>query len=158
MRCTQQEIANFFGISPRAVRQRVERGELPKPSRRKYDLGECIQLNDKVLRDRINQLQNKKVAKLPGSDDMEPDTKELIEREKLAKLREEAAMREGQLAPIELLEEYADRVGSVIRKGLESLPGLIKQRIPHLRAAEVGMIENEVVRLAGRIADHDFSK
>ena len=41
-------------------------------------------------------------------------------------------------------------------KGISRLQ--VKQRIPHLRASEVAMIESEVTKIAGRIANHDFDE
>ncbi len=84
-----------------------------------------------------------------------PSIKDQIEAEKLAEIREAAALRRRELIPVGSLEEYARQVGEVVRQGLEAFPAMVHKRIPHLRGSEVNMIRAEAGKVADRIAEFD---
>lgn len=125
-------------------------GSLPKSrGRAGYDLDACRRMY-------IESLKSKRSEEPVPPDDM-ADAKTRSEQLKVEKQEMEIAKAKGELLPAELLEDYAGRVANAVRDLLEALPGRCKRRIPHLRAAEVRMIQSECSKTGDAIADLDLN-
>lgn len=155
-----QIFAELTGLSESKVYRLAKAGVIKRRGSRNGESGFPLRENLQALLAHVeaSAKQDKVVQLHPGDqeDGKRVSTQELIEREQLEKLRRQNALARREYAPVDELRLYAEKVALVIRSGLEALPGQIRQRIPHLRAAEASMIESEVVKIAGRIADHDF--
>lgn len=147
---TQAEACEFIGISHQYLNKLENSNRMPKRrGREKYNLRDFVRNHDEVLRaDRRNAEEPE-----PGPS----DTAERIAQAKLVALERENALRNREVAPISLLEEYAAKVGAVVHSGFEALPGQVKKGIPHLRGAELDIFRNLLAKLANRIADFDVS-
>ncbi len=149
---TRKEAAEHLFLSVQQFDKLRRDGVLPGPrGRAAYDL-------DALRRAYIEHIKHAQSKVTTLHPDQPPrDLKDQLDEEKLADIREKRAIRHREYIPVGELQDYCVRVATVVRAGLEALPGLVRQRIPHLRAAEVGVIEAEVAKVAGRIPDQDFS-
>ncbi len=80
------------------------------------------------------------------------DSRDLTrERARLAREQADAtalknAQARNELAPVDLIRWTLNRVGTRIVAILDTIPGNVKRRVPHLSAAHVELIKREVVK------------
>lgn len=146
----QKELAEWLDVTPRHVRNWIDEGVFPRPrGRAGYDLRRCVLA---LLEYKSKKAQTPQ--KLPseiGASEVELE----IAREKLVKLQIENAKLTRDLAPRSVLEHYAMQVGATVHEGLQALAGGIKKKIPHLRAAEVTAIKQEIAKISNAIVNFD---
>lgn len=143
---TREEAAAHVFLSLSQFDFLRRQGSIPQPR------GRAGYVLDDVRRAYIETLRTAKTQE-PETAPPEMDARQEIEQEKLEKLRVDNALRRRELAPIAVLETYAERIGAVIHSQFEALAGQVKKRIPHLRAAEVNIIRGELSKTANAIAD-----
>lgn len=149
---TRQEAAEHIFLSPSQFDRLRREGALPEHRGKSgYDLEQVRRAYIEHLRSRSST----KVAKFPDKGVTPPSVDEQIKAQKLSRLQREEALERRQIAPVSVLQDYAERVALQVRSALEALPGALQKRIPHLRAAEVNMIRAEVTKIGDRIADFD---
>lgn len=142
------QLAEVFGLSEWKMRKRITDLSVPKTGNAHvngYKLGRVVQAV-------MAQADGAEEAKEPAP----PTTKELLERERLAEIQEQAALRRRQIAPVSTLRDYGTQMANVVRSGLESLTPNISKRVPHLRPDELAHIRAEIAKIADRIADFDI--
>ncbi len=144
---SRSTVAKHLGISADHVTRLHRIGVIPAPKGSAgYDVEAC-------RIGYINALRAKIVAAVENVPASKASVRDQLDRAKLEKLEMENAVRRREYAPISLFEVYCEKVGAVIHSHFEALAGQVKQRIPHLRAAELAIIRNELAKCASGIAD-----
>lgn len=145
----QRETAAHFGVHVDTLKQWTADHVIPAPrGRGGYDIEKCSQGLAAAF---IALKRQKTVEVVQPSADPKAELDEL----KVQKARMDLAKERREFLPTRVLEHYAEQVGSIVHAALEAIPGQIKARIPHLRAAEVAMIRQLLVKIANQIAKFD---
>lgn len=150
---TRIEAAEHLGVTPNHFDKLRREGKVrASPNGRAgYDLKEVRMTYITYLKEDNHRLRVSKTPEPPKEGT--PDTKDLIEQERLKKMQAENARLSGDLIHVNVLKGYAEQLGNTVHEGLEALAGNIKKRIPHLRSAEVAQIKKEIAKTVNAIAD-----
>ncbi len=148
----QKETAAYYGIDVKTLRKLVQDGELPAPrGRGAYDLPAC----SSALMSAYLELKRAKAAEPEAP--AEPDAKSRLDDLKLQRAEMDLAKERRTFLPVALFEHYVEQVGSQWHAFAEAFPSQIKQRIPHLRSAEINIIRQLLAKMLNDIADFDVS-
>ncbi len=111
--CTQRQVAEVLGVSPRHVRRLIEDGVLPRPKApRRYDLAACVEAYYRWKFDR-------------GTDSEAPDLsreRALLARSQRQKVELELRVRRQELVELSRVEAVLSEVFSRCRSKLLALP------------------------------------
>lgn len=132
------ELARALGVSSRTVRKLAARGLVVKTARGAYDLVPSIQRYCEHLRS---------VAAGHGGEDAALDL--ATERARLAKEQADGhalknAAARAELVPVPEVERRWADILRRVRSGLLAVPSRSRQRLPHLTAHDVTVIDQEV--------------
>lgn len=160
---SKAELAEHLFTSPQTIDKLRRDGVIPSPrGRAGYKLDDCRRVYLEHLRARARapagdpEPDEHKVQRMRNQDKLEEERARLA-AEQADKAAMENAIRRREVAPVAVLESYAEKVSGVVRSALEALPAQCKRRIPHLRASEINLIKQECTRASDAIADFDVS-
>lgn len=138
MTVTTLQLSEALGIGANQINKLAARGILPKAGHNRYPLKAAV----RAYTDHMRQA--------PGTG---TTIKQELDQERLDALRHKNAKQRGELLPVEVLQSYAEKLGSMIHDQLETLPGKIKKQIPHLRGSELSLIRRELAKARASIAN-----
>lgn len=126
---TQAQFGDLVGISQQAVSDLVRRTILPDGATGdEWLLAYCDHLREVA-------------AGRGGSNAMELAAERArLAREQADKLAMQNAVTRGELAPAHLLEQVLARAGARAGRLLETIPGLLRRRLPQLSADDIGAV------------------
>lgn len=150
---TQAEFGDLIGVSQQAVSEMVRRGILPDGA-----------TGDEWLLVYCDHLRE--VAAGRGGDAAKELSAERarLAREQADKIAMQNAVTRGELAPAYLLEEVLARAGARAGRILETIPGMLRRRLPQLTSDDIAEVARVVakarnlaaaMRLADAAADED---
>ena len=142
---TATTMAKLIDVTPRRLQQLVTEGVVPRVTKGKYELVPVVHAYIRYLREH---------RETEGEPD-ENDPKRELDDLRVQKARMDLAKERREFLPVSVLEHYAGQIGAIVHAALEALPGQIKARIPHLRAAEINMIRQLLVKIANQLAKFD---
>lgn len=144
---TQAQFGDLVGMSQQAVSDLVRRGVLPD--------GAC---GDEWLLAYCDHLRE--VAAGRGGDSAKELSAERarLAREQADKIAMQNAVTRGELAPAYLLEEVLARAGARAGRILETIPGMLRRRLPQLTSDDIAEVTRVVAKArnlaaAMRLAD-----
>lgn len=140
---TQAKFAQLVGITQPAVSGLIARGVLAKgDSLENWLLAYCGNLRETAAgRSQSGESElnlNDEKARLAAA---QADLAEM-----------DVAVRRGELAPVAILEAVLARAGGKIAAMLDTIPVMLKQRLPSLTEAEVGLARREIARVRNAAA------
>ncbi len=138
---TQTAFGQMVGVSQAAVSQLVSRGVLTPDAVAAVWLVEyCSHLREQAAG-----------RAAEGGLDLATE-RARVAKEQADKLAMQNAVTRKELAPTYLLEDLLAKAGSRVGSILETIPGLIKRRMPSLNAVDVAAIKSEVDKARNMIA------
>lgn len=144
---TQAEFGDLVGVSQQAVSEMVRRGLLPEGATGdEWLLAYCDHLRE-VAAGRGGEAAKELSAE-----------RARLAREQADKIAMQNAVTRGELAPAYLLEEVLSRAGARAARILETIPGLLRRRLPQLSAEDLAEVARVVAKArniaaAMRLAD-----
>lgn len=142
-----QQMAGLLGVSTKTVAQLVREGLLRKSGRGKYALGSVT-----VYIEHLRQIAGSKGRPVTASSELNDQRTRLAKAQADEKELKAAALR-GELINAAATElEWADVLRRV-RSGVLSAPSRVRQRLPHLTAADAAEIDAELRDVLTEIAN-----
>ena len=135
---TLEELAGVFGVHKRNLQTAVDRGVLIRMSRGKYPLGKSIRAYCEFLRETAGNRDHIRV----GSD--LATQRERIAREQADSLEMKNAAARGELLRAADVEAEWSDILRMVRSGLLALPSRIQQRLGHLTAHDLAVMDREI--------------
>lgn len=80
-----------------------------------------------------------------------------LAREQADKIAMQNAVTRGELAPVALIEEVLTKAASKVAGVLDSIPGMIRRRVPLLTADDIDLIAGEVAKARNTVAAMSLS-
>nr|WP_051231140.1 helix-turn-helix domain-containing protein [Kaistia adipata] len=146
---TAMDLADFLGVSKRAISDFADRGIIAKTGRNRFDLRRSVQLYCDHLRG---------VAAGRGGDagDALSTERARLAREQADKVAmENAASRRELITVTEVRGEWV-AIARRIRNMMMSVPSRCRQQLPHLTTFDVDLIDREIRTALTELGERDY--
>ena len=137
---TASALGKMLGVSAVHVGRMGKEGQIPRRKNGKYGPEAVLAY----------------VTKLREDSRRRTDYSEEIDAEKVRKLRRENDQAEGILAPIQVLQAYAERIATVVVPILENIPLNLKRSFPELTGDQIQIIKAGIAEARNAIADAEI--
>lgn len=135
---TLEELAGVFGVHKRNLQTAVDRGVLIRIARGKYPLGKSIRAYCEFLRDTAGSRDHFRVGTGLAAE------RERIARQQADALEMKNAAMRGELLPAKDVESQWADILRMIRSGMLALPSRVQQRLGHLSAHDLAVMDREI--------------
>jgi phage terminase Nu1 subunit (DNA packaging protein) len=145
---TFTEFAALVGVSKQAISAQAEAGVLSLGMTwRQMILAYCSQLREQA-------------AGRASGDLVLASERAALARAQRERIEMQNAVTRGELAPVVAIEQVLAQAGSKVAAVLDTIPGMIRRRVPGLSAADIELVASEVAKArniaaAIRMADLD---
>lgn len=140
---TALELAGYFGVSTRTIREHAASGIIVRAEKGSYMLKQSVQNYAAMLRERASR---------KTEDPLEDARAKLLHAKADIVERQVKNLKNKFLDRGEVELEWASMVRAM-REGLGALPARVARRLPHLDSHAIGVLESEVRDALAVIAD-----
>ncbi|MBS0483209.1 MAG: terminase small subunit [Proteobacteria bacterium] len=141
------DLAGILGVHKRNLQTAVDRGALTRLSRGKYALGKSIRGYCEYLRETAANRDHFRV----GTGLAAERERETRERADALALKNAAAR--GELLPAKEVEAQWADILRMIRSGMLALPSRVQQRLGHLSAHDLAVLDREIRDTLDELSD-----
>lgn len=132
------ELAGIFGVHKRTLQTAVDRGALVRVSRGKYPLATAIRAYCDFLRETAANRDHFRVGTGLAAE------RERETRERADALALKNAVARGEMISAKEVEAQWSDVLRMVRSGILALPSRVQQRLGHLSAHDLAVIDREI--------------
>lgn len=141
------ELAGIFGVHKRSLQTFVDRGVLVRVTRGMYPLGKSIRAYCEALRETAANRDHFRV----GTGLAAERERETRERADALALKNAAAR--GELLPAKDVEAQWSDILRMVRSGMLALPSRVQQRLGHLSAHDLAVLDREIRDTLDELSD-----
>jgi phage terminase Nu1 subunit (DNA packaging protein) len=135
---TLDDLAGIVGINRRNLQTLVERGVLTRVTRGKYPLAKSIRAYCENLREQAASRDHVRVGSGLAAE------RERIAREQADSLEMKNAAARGEMIPAKEVEAQWSDILRMVRSGMLALPSRVQQRLGHLSAHDLSVLDREI--------------
>ncbi len=132
------ELASVLGVHKRSLQTAIDRGVLLRVTRGKYPLGKSIRAYCEHLREVAGNRDHFRVGTGLAAE------RERIARHQADNLEMKNAAMRGELIPAKDVEAQWSDILRMLRSGMLALPSRVQQRLGHLSAHDLSILDREI--------------